>query len=115
MNARIFKRSHKQKAVYWGTPVNTGSGYYTYDSPVEINVRWEDRQEKFTDQNGEEQLSRAVVFLSQDVDIQGQLSLMQLINLSSTERPEDNSGWEIKAFRKIPDFKGQNYERKVWL
>jgi len=60
--------------VYWGNPQPSGVGY-AYDEAVEIVGRWEERQEIFIDANGREQLSNAVVYLAQDVDVNGYLYL----------------------------------------
>ena len=115
MNARVLKRMMKQKAVYWAAPVNDGYGGFAYDVPVEIDCRWEEKQEKFTDINGEDHLSQAVIYVNSDVIIGGQLSLMLLADLSSSSMPEDNDGFEIKAFSKVPGLKADSFLRKIWL
>lgn len=105
----------KQTAVYWGAPIPDGYGGYTYASPVEIKVRWSDKQEKFINQNMEEVLSKSVVMLDQDVVIGGQLALTDLVSLSSSQTPEDNDAYEIKAFSKTPDIRATKFVRKIWL
>lgn len=115
MNSRIANNLLKQTAVYWGSPVNDGFGKYTYAEPVEIKCCWVDKQEKFLSKNAEELLSQAIVIVDQDVVVGGRLALTTLLQLSSTEVPEDNDALEIKAFQKTPDFKGTTFSRKVWL
>lgn len=116
MKARLINNFKKQNAVYWANPVNDGYGDYTFDSPVEIQVQWENKQEKFVSAlNGEEVISRAVIFVPQDLAIQGMLSLMSIANISSSELPADNNAYEIKASEKVPDHRGTNFSRKVWL
>ena len=34
-----------QTAVYWGSPVENGFGAKTFASPIEIKVRWTDKQQ----------------------------------------------------------------------
>ena len=115
MNNRIAQKLLKQKAVYWGAPVNDGYGGYTYASPVEINCRWINKQQKFVDSNAEEHLSRAIVIVDQDVVVGGKLALTTLADLDSTQLPENEDSYEIKAVMKSPDFKGTTFHRKVWL
>jgi len=107
-----FTRNLKQTATYWGNPVSDGYGGRNFDAPVEIDVRWEDKQELFTDTSGQEKLSRAVVFVGEDVQVGGYLFL----GSSSAGNPLDVSGaYEIKQFSKIPDLKAENFLRKIWL
>ena len=35
----------KQKCVVWLNPVSDGKGGYVFDYPIEIDCRWEDKQE----------------------------------------------------------------------
>lgn len=117
INATL-KRMCKQTAVYWASPVNNGTGGFTHDDPVEIKVRWEDKNEIVMDSKGQEFTSQAEVFVRQDVDELGYLFLGSLDDLDSDE--EDNPisidrAYQIKKFHKIPDTKGREFMRKVWL
>jgi hypothetical protein len=109
-------RNLNQTAVYWGSPTPDGWGGTTFDSPVEMDCRWEEKQELFVDASGEQVLSHAVVYLSQDVDIGGYLYLGDMNDLDSTPVPSENSdAYEIRSFRKTPNLKATVYERKAWL
>jgi len=102
----------KQTATYWGSPVASGSGGYTFASPVAVDVRWEKRQELFITAEGKEELSKAVVYIGQDVVLNGYLYL----GTSTEANPKDQEGsFEIRAFSKIPTLKGNYYQRKIWL
>ena len=68
-------RNLLQTLTYWGTPVSNGRGGFTYDAPVNIDGRWEDRQELFIDGNKRDVRSQAVAFVDQDVDVDGYLAL----------------------------------------
>lgn len=114
----LLTHNLKQTAVYWANPQSDGSGGRTFDDPIEVSVRWEDRQELFIDANGQEKTSRAVVHLAQDVDLGGYLYLATLADLSSAEEgdPLEVSGArEIRGYAKIPNMKVDAYLRKVWL
>ena len=104
----------KQTAVYWGGPVNNGFGGFIFDSqyPIELDVRWEDKQELFLDGQGQQSLSRAVVYTNIDIDINGYMLLGELTDLNSDGDPQKHEGaMRIMAFSKIPDLKAQNFVR----
>lgn len=111
----------KQAVVYWGNPTPTGVGY-SYDDAVELNARWEDRQEVFTDVDGKERVSQAIVYVDQDVVVGGYLYLGDLDDLGDSSSGLDISDpqavsptYPIRAFSKIPNLRATEYERKVWL
>lgn len=98
-----------QTAVYWASPTPDGKGGMTYADPVEISCRWEDRVEVVAmageDRKGIEEVSKAVVYVLQDVAEQGMLYLGTLDDLDSDEEdaPETIDGaYRIKRFDKIP-------------
>lgn len=97
-------RMCKQTIVYWGNPVDAGYGEYTYDDPVEILGRWEVVNEIIIGSNGKETVSRARVFLKQEVDEEGAMYLGSLSDLDSAPVPTDSAvnALFIIAFSKIP-------------
>jgi hypothetical protein len=116
--SKAYEAALKQKAVYWGNPVSTGAGKRTFDAAVEVDVRWEVRKELFLDADGEEQTSRAVVTVAQDVDLGGYLYLGELDDLSSGEQADPLSfeaAWEVRGFDKSPDLKAAGHYRRVML
>ena len=42
---KVAKRFCVETAVYWGNPQNDGYGGFTFDTPVEIKCRWEEKSE----------------------------------------------------------------------
>ena len=111
------KRALKQKIVYWGNPTTDGYGGQTFDAAVEIMGRWEFVQKIFINANGEQQVSGARVYLSQDVDLDGYLYLGALTTIDSAGIPDAQSGaMRIKAFEKSPSVGKSNpdYVRKIW-
>jgi len=113
-----------QTAVYWATPVPDGYGTYTYDDPVEIDCRWENKTEVVSrvggeGKKGEELVSFAQVFVTQDVDENGFLYLGDLDDLDSAEEalPETVDGaYRIQKFDKLPELKSTNkFLRKAYL
>ena len=119
-----FSGPLNQTAVYWGTPTPDGYGGRTFVDPVELlpgsdnGVRWEERAEKFIDLNGEEAVSRAVIYVAQDCDIGGYLFLGDLDDLSSGEEADPQTvadAWEIRGWSKIPTRDARGFLRKAWI
>ena len=114
---QMIIRNLKQTAVYWGNPSNTGAGY-TFDSPVEIDCHWENKSEVFKNKDGRDQVSMAIVYVSQDVDIEGYLFLGDLADLDSSDEADPVSvdgAYLIERFDKIPSLSANAYLRKVYL
>ena len=108
----------KQTAVFWANPVEDGQGGATFDEPVELSVRWEQKQELFADASGQERRSDAVVYVGRDVAVGEYLFLGGLDDLSTAEAGDPlivTGAYEIKKFEKIPDLSTSRYVRKVWL
>ena len=102
---KFVVRMTPQTAVYWGNPVNDGFGGYTFDDPVEINVRWDEKSEMIRDLDGNEIVSKAQVMVRADVDIRGMLFLGTLEDLDSTQEVDPNTietAYQIISFDKIP-------------
>ncbi len=109
---------YPQTAVYWGNPQNDGYGGATFDSPVQIRVRWEDKQEIFQDAEGREVRSVAVVYPQQDLDLGGFLYLGTLADsgLDSDPIPKEvPEAMEIKQWGKVSNLRGTKFVRKAWL
>ena len=118
MVARFLTKNQKQTVVYWGNPVSDGSGGHSYDDPVEINARWQHKQELYIDSTGQEVKSAAIVYAGQDIDMDGYLFLGDLADLSSAEEGDPQTvddAYRVGAFSKTPNLKATAFERKVWL
>ena len=114
--SRYLTKNFKQTIVYWGNPQPDGFGGFSFDDPVEISGRWEDKIILFINANGEEVRSEAIVYIDRDVDLGGYLYLGSLNDLDSDPTPSDTlNAKEIRAFYKIPNIKGTAYFRKVIL
>jgi len=110
----------KQTCVYWGSPIVDGYGGRTFDAPVELSCRWEDRRELFRDASGNEVVSESIVLLGQSVDLGGFLYLGTISDLdSSLSVPSEVDGMEaareIRYVKKTPDLKGTIRTRRVFL
>lgn len=112
----IITRMLKQTAVYWAPLGVDEFGQPTWDTPVEVAVRWEDRAEEFLNQEGDRQMSRSVVYVGQDVEVNGVLLLGELTSSVDQDDPKSNTGaWEIRRFEKLPNLRVTEYLRTVFL
>ena len=112
-----------QTAVYWGNPQPDGYGGKTYDDPVEISCRWDEKIQVITKQligtQGEEVISKAEILLTQDVDENGLLYLGVLDDLDSASEDDPatlENAWRILRFDKTPLFQSATeFIQKAYL
>jgi hypothetical protein len=115
--SQIVSSVLNQKAVYWGGPTPDGYGGSTYEAPREIKCRWQDGNAVFVDQAGREAVSKAQVYVAEDLAVGGHLRLCTLAELSSgAETPgEGLDTAEIRSVGKTWDVSGIVPLRKVFL
>lgn len=104
--------SYQQDATYWGNPTLDGYGAYSFDAPILLKVRWEERVEKFVGPQGEDFVSRAVVWVKQDLDLGGYMFLGTSVELNP-QNVEDT--YLIRQIFEIPDMRNMSKERRVFL
>ena len=108
----------KQTAVYWSTPVQDGYGGFTYADPVEVTVRWMEKNDLFVDQSGREVTSKAVVLAETDFEIGGRLWLGTLADLSVAEKASPHTlsdCSEIRGYTKVGDIDLTQFLRRAFL
>jgi hypothetical protein len=116
--SKLISHQLNQTAVYWANPVNDGFGGRTFDNPAELSVRWEQRQELFTDSAGQEKRSNAVVYVAQTLVVGEYLFLGDLDDLSSAEEGDPltvAAAYEIRSIEEVTDIPASRTVRKVWL
>ena len=59
-------------ATYWPIKADDGFGGQTFDEPITLDVRWQDRRELIRDDEGREKVSRHVVYL-----VEGEASIVE--------------------------------------
>ena len=124
--AAFMSRLCTQTAVYWGSPQDDGRGGFTFTDPIEIKCRWEDSNEVISmagqDRKSRELVSKAQVWVVQDVDEEGYLYLGTLDStdaLSSAEEANPanaDEAYKILKFEKTPEHRRSNkFIRKAYL
>lgn len=115
-NIPVAVRAMKQTAVLWPVEDVDEFGQPTFDEPVEISCRWEATQEEFIAPGGDRELSRAKLIVDRDISIKSILYLGDLDSVVDADDPRDNDGaWEVRLFKKTPNFRGTKYLREVYL
>ena len=117
---KFIERVCVQTAVYWAPLAPDSYGAMTYDDPVDIACRWEDRQQLIRDAQGKEWISRAQILVTQDVLLQGCLYLGSLDDFESGDDVSDpkviNGAYEILSIDKTPLFRSTSkFVRTVYL
>jgi hypothetical protein len=119
---RIIKKMCLQTACYWPPlPHSDDFGNPTYGDVVELKppdngVAWFDTNENYINQQGETTVSKAKVFVLQDLQVHGVLWLGQAKDLADDIKPFGNAGAsEIQAFSKIPTLTANEFVRTAWL
>lgn len=98
-------RNLSQTLVYWGNPQNDGYNNYSFDDPVEIVGRLEEKDEMVVTNDGAERLSQARAYLNQSVDNGGYLYLGALTDSSvdSVSDPHTTQGaMRVLTTKKVP-------------
>jgi hypothetical protein len=115
-----------QTAVYW-PPESSESGGDDFDDygqpqvtlPVEVNVRWDDKNEEFISIEGTTLTSRSIVLVDQDVEVGGILMLGRMADINSSLDLEDikdnDNAWEIKRVDRIPNIDADDTLIKAFL
>jgi hypothetical protein len=113
----LLTRFLKQTVVYW-EPTGTAdaSGKRTFESPVELSVRWEDKQAEFLDDKGVKHLSQALIYVGQALLMHGYVFLGSLTDLNSDQDPYGQEGaYPIRGFQNDPSVDGTDQVRKYFL
>ena len=121
----LLNKTCKQTCVYWGSPQDDGYGGKIFAAPVELLVRWEDKEQLIRQDDGIEISSRAIVYVLQDVDLEGMMYLGTLDDLydisessaGALSNPKEfDKTYVIKKFEKSPALGSTtDFVRKVWL
>lgn len=116
---KLLDKQLTQTAVYWANPVNDGYGSNTYDDPIEVLCRWEEKTQVMTDDLGEKIISRSLVFVDRVMAVNELLWLGTLNDLDSNQETEPSTIEDIAIIKRCENTPriGSNsvYLRKVFL
>ena len=107
-----FVSSLNQDVTHWPITGSDGYGGFTFGTPVLLAGRWEQKQELFINQDMEEILSSAVVYLNTDLEI-GDYVIEG--DETTTADPTTLASKRIRGLNKITDLRAITALRKLWL
>lgn len=114
----MITKSLNQTAVHWPTTGKDGWGKLIFGTAVEISCRWDEKSELFLDSKGKEVLSNSVLHVDTDMIADDYVYLGTLASLSAAELldpQEEVNAFPVKAYKKTPGIKADDFVRKVWL
>ena len=119
----IITRMRKQTCVYWelASADSAGEDYDDHGQPqfldpVELTVRWDDRNVEYTNPDGIKQWSKSQVYTGQDIRRGEALMLGTLLDVTEAIDILINDGaMQVKGFDKIPNLKATEFLRIAYL
>lgn len=111
----VIKKMRKQWAVWWPKGANDEFGTVAWGDPVEIKVRWEDREGKIISKQQEIVPSMSTVYVDRDMNIGDRLMLGRLDTNTPPNPMETRDAYEIQGWEKLPDFKAKQFLRIATL
>lgn len=63
----MVSRMLKEDITRWPVSGSNGYGGFTFDTPIKVKARWEDRAVLFRTLDNEEEVSNAVVYMAEDI------------------------------------------------
>jgi len=127
--ARVVLRFTKQVLVYWEKIADDQYGKPTFAQPIEVNVRWEDKEQEVISPDGRKIWSKAYILLIQPLLV-GSWVWLGSINQNPlhptdawlTQLPTypnlptvNQGGREVRLLRTTPDIKNQSTIYEVFL
>jgi hypothetical protein len=122
----MIERNCTDICVYWQSLGEDGYGAKIFADPLQLDCRWENINQVVTDKKGAEITSRALVFVTQDVEEEGMLYHGTLEDLYDSNASDSSDGavanpmtidgaYIIKRFQKTPSLSGDGFLRKAYL
>lgn len=106
----------RQFAVLWPKDGYDGHGEPTVGEPVELRVRWNNKQRLAYDAQGNPVAVDAVVIVDQEIEVGSSMWEGQLADWYGTGSAGDDSGvMEVVTYNETPDIKNRFKRRTVGL
>lgn len=101
-----------QDAVLLEADASNNDGEATTEAAAELKVRWEDGQGQIQDGQGDVVTYDATVIVGQDIPMD---SVLYLGTEDARTDDTDPEYYRVVATKSIPDVKGRNFRRTVFL
>lgn len=109
----FLKKKLTQKITYWEPNGRSGFGEQAFKTPVLLQGRWEDAEELKLTKNGELELIKAIVYVTDEINLNGYMALGDYTNQPDPYQVAGAS--EVKKIETNVSVDGKTYFRKVYL
>ena len=118
--ANVIKRFTNQTLVYWARIGSDGFGKPTYDEPVEVACRWEDKQKQIITGDGRVVYCKGYILLAQPLTVSSLVFLGKLTDWEAMPTypaiPTVQQGVrELLLLNTTPDIKNQGAVYEAYL
>lgn len=103
-----------QKVTHWAATPN-GYGGYTFALPTILDARWENVNILFKSDEGNDEISEAIAYLSADVLTEDYLMEGETSEADPLNLTDGKKAYRVQRFDKTPDLRVLSYERKAYL
>lgn len=110
----IITKMRKQEAIYWKRLTPDQYGKYSFDSPVEISCRWEDKASEFLDSTGQKQVSRSIVYVDRVISVGDRLMRGEMDSNTPAD-PLTADSFEVRRFDQEPNLKATEFLLTAYL
>lgn len=116
----VLARFTNQKMIYWQKIGSDPFGKPVYALPVQINIRWEDKQQEIILPDGRKVLSKGYIILAQTIVVGslvflGLLTDWQAMPTYPALPTVNQGGREVLLVKTTPDIKAISYIYEVFL
>lgn len=101
-----------EEITYWEPNSSDVFGGDTFKAPKTVKGRWEEMAEMFRDKSGQEVVSRTIVYLDIDINVNGYL--FRGVSTKLDPRTVDGA-LEIRQFSRVPDLRYLKTLRVAYL
>lgn len=108
----MLARGYKDPLTYWAPLSTNAYGEETFESPVLLYGRWENRQEEAKTPSAEIFVSKAVVFVQTDLEYNGYIVEGDFTSVAS---PSLAGAERIQASTRIPSMRTNSAEKRYYV
>jgi hypothetical protein len=106
----------KDTVTHWSVTGTDGFGGFTFAAPTLLSGRWEEKAELFKDLDNEEHVSKAIVYVSEAVEIGDYLALGDHVTVPVADPTSLTLGsFRIMQRNRSTDLRALKSIRKVFL
>ena len=116
----FIKKFRKQKALWWEMSGMNDVGELTFEDPVEVDVRWDDKVEHFVAADGKERISKSIIICDRemkpgDMLWRGTEAAFNTEHGAGTDPRSVVEAGEIYRFDSTPDVKAKEFLWQAYL